>query len=962
MSSGLLSYHTKIIETIVDPATSQLVLIARGLGLRTILCTLLRIYNSPQTLVLLVNASQDEEQGIGELLGRMGSGAHGLKIVTHQYNRNERKALYQAGGVISVTSRILATDMLLNDVPCDLVSGLIVLHAEKVTNVSSEAFIVRLYREKNQKGFIKAFTDQPEHITYGMFPLRSIMKELGLRTAHIYPRFHEDIQEALERRKADVVELYQPMTQLMHDIHESILICMNATLSELKRSNSTLDLEDLTADNANIRMFDMIVRKHLDPVWHKVGPRTKQLVGDLTTLRNLMSYLLSYDAVALHSYLEGIIHANSVNVNTGERRQNQSPWLLIDAADVMIKAAKRRCYITTAELKVNSSALDEDEEDWAALDEDGAPQQRLSWLPQGMEPVLEELPKWAQLVEPLTSNSDASDIVLVMCSSQRTCDQLNEYFNRLDPSASKEKKGHRMMERRLRDYIRWKARLNERDRKRPTGKEGPSSGSNLASKNGAESGMSEAMKRKDAARQFRAANRRRIRGGAPGGPASSSQPGSSHDALQPNRGTDAMGALAAAGEMLDESNSLATFLATQGGSPILFDDMALAENSDFLALQQVSEHHMLDEEDQYFGIIPTDQTVIIRVYADDADDMLLSDIKPRFIVIFEPNQEFIRRVEVYRSLNPSLHVRIYFMVYEKSTEEVKFLTSIRKEKDAFERIIKERASMLAIIGEDVRHSRGDAIVQQLSTRLAGGGRVIEKEPPRIIIDVREMNSALPNLLHATGTVVIPLTLTVGDYILSPDICVERKSIPDLIQSFNNGRLYTQCELMSAHYKSPMLLIEFEEHKAEVKSYAKGGKYPKKKAPKADDDNISITSIQSKLVLLTLSYPRLRVIWSSSPYHTAEIFKDLKTNYSEPDPLKAVKVGAEDQSEDLTQNQQPEDLLRSIPGITSKNVKHVMGKVRSIRELCELELARVQEILGNEPGKLCWEFLHRGDRS
>lgn len=25
--------------------------------------------------------------------------------------------------------------------------------------------------------------------------------------------------------------------------------------------------------------------------------------------------------------------------------------------------------------------------------------------------------------------------------------------------------------------------------------------------------------------------------------------------------------------------------------------------------------------------------------------------------------------------------------------------------------------------------------------------------------------------------------------------------------------YTQCELMSAHYKQPVLLIEFEEHKS-----------------------------------------------------------------------------------------------------------------------------------------------------
>lgn len=54
---------------------------------------------------------------------------------------------------------------------------------------------------------------------------------------------------------------------------------------------------------------------------------------------------------------------------------------------------------------------------------------------------------------------------------------------------------------------------------------------------------------------------------------------------------------------------------------------------------------------------------------------------------------------------------------------------------------------------------------------------------------------------------------VGDYILSPEMCVERKSISDLKQSFISGRLYHQAEAMSRHYKSPILLIEFERDKA-----------------------------------------------------------------------------------------------------------------------------------------------------
>ena len=58
----------------------------------------------------------------------------------------------------------------------------------------------------------------------------------------------------------------------------------------------------------------------------------------------------------------------------------------------------------------------------------------------------------------------------------------------------------------------------------------------------------------------------------------------------------------------------------------------------------------------------------------------------------------------------------------------------------------------------------------------------------------------------------------------------------------------------------------------------------------------------------------------------------------------------------------EELLRALPGVTAKNVKHVMSRVGSVRELCELGMKEVQEILGVEPGKACWEFIHKGEQA
>lgn len=171
--------------------------------------------------------------------------------------------------------------MLLDRIPVGELTGLAVLHAEHVTPTSMEAFVMRVYREKNrvsgygrslscsrgltwegsadwspspnrftQHGFIKAFSDDPEAFTYGVAPLQTVLTQLHIRHVFLYPRFHELISSDLEpnsrMRKGDkgegnqVLNLWQPMSESMSTIQTSIIECMDATLAELKRSNTVV--------------------------------------------------------------------------------------------------------------------------------------------------------------------------------------------------------------------------------------------------------------------------------------------------------------------------------------------------------------------------------------------------------------------------------------------------------------------------------------------------------------------------------------------------------------------------------------------------------------------------------------------------------------------------------------------------------------------------------------------------
>lgn len=95
------------------------------------------------------------------------------------------------------------------------------------------------------------------------------------------------------------------------------------------------------------------------------------------------------------------------------------------------------------------------------------------------------------------------------------------------------------------------------------------------------------------------------------------------------------------------------------------------------------------EED--YGLIKPEDTVIIRPYGGEDDDILLNELRPRFVICYEPNLAFIRRLEVYKNSHPGLPLRVYQMIYANSFEEDRFLSTMQREDEAFKKLIDDRS-------------------------------------------------------------------------------------------------------------------------------------------------------------------------------------------------------------------------------------------------------------------------------
>ncbi|KAL3282353.1 hypothetical protein HHI36_005540 [Cryptolaemus montrouzieri] len=300
-------------------------------------------------------------------------------------------------------------------------------------------------------------------------------------------------------------------------------------------------------------------------------------------------------------------------------------------------------------------------------------------------------------------------------------------------------------------------------------------------------------------------------------------------------------------------------------------------------------------------------------------------------------------------------LKVYFLIHSGTVEEQSYLTALRREKEAFEHLIDTKSRM--VVPED-QDGKSDSCMnlqnissQVLEKNTRQGGR----EDPKnhyVIVDMREFRSELPVLIHRRGMQLEPYVITVGDYILTRDICIERKSISDLIGSLKSGRLYQQCVQMSRYYSKPMLLIEFDQNKAftwqNYFSYLEG----------------SFDQVQQKLLLLTIHFPKLRIIWSPNPYASAQLFEELKQNKDQPNIEYATSIGDELDINvfETKYNSGIYDFVRKLPGINSKNIDTLLRRVKNMKNALKLSEEELKDILGNTADARAFYSCLHGEHS
>jgi DNA excision repair protein ERCC-4 len=209
---------------------------------------------------------------------------------------------------------------------------------------------------------------------------------------------------------------------------------------------------------------------------------------------------------------------------------------------------------------------------------------------------------------------------------------------------------------------------------------------------------------------------------------------------------------------------------------------------------------------------------------------------------------------------------------------------------------------------------------------------------RIVVDERERNSKVPKFLIEDGAQIDFARLSVGDYIIAPEIAIERKTIHDLINSIYDGRLFIQCSNLTQFYSKPILIIEGNILNLQLENS------PESKIN--DEIEISfekILQIYDALATIALIF-RIPVIHSPSANYTSKFLiillnKAIKSGITINGPLiKRIKKGNHMHLQQLS-------ILSSLPGVGDKLAIKLLKKFKTPTKAMNASISELALIPG-----------------
>lgn len=208
------------------------------------------------------------------------------------------------------------------------------------------------------------------------------------------------------------------------------------------------------------------------------------------------------------------------------------------------------------------------------------------------------------------------------------------------------------------------------------------------------------------------------------------------------------------------------------------------------------------------GLSQKEQKSIIKSFKKGEYDVLIStsvaeegiDIPAvDLVILYEPVPSEVRMIQRRGRTGRKRTGRVSVLITEGTRDEGYYWASINK----------ERRMKTQLIDPHILKELNEIAIERMDSHkhVKVIEREVNKSKPIVFADSREGNSKVIRHLSEMDMEVKVKTMAVGDYQVSDEVAIERKTAKDFVDSIVDKRLFKQANELREEFKKPIIILE-----------------------------------------------------------------------------------------------------------------------------------------------------------
>lgn len=290
-----------------------------------------------------------------------------------------------------------------------------------------------------------------------------------------------------------------------------------------------------------------------------------------------------------------------------------------------------------------------------------------------------------------------------------------------------------------------------------------------------------------------------------------------------------------------------------------------------------------------------------------------------YVILYEPVPSEIRMIQRKGRTGRKHSGEMFILMTKGTLDESYYWSSQRKEKAMRNNVYNSHKKEITL--ENYVAKKEDVKVYDSNKNKIDTQEVSDEAEVVIYVDYREKNSNIMRELDKINCEVKVRTMGVGDYQITDDIIIERKTIDDFSKSITDKRLYQQAKELSNNCQKPLMIIEGE--------------------------NIYHTflhpnAIRGALATIALDF-KIPIIQTQNETDTAFMLKRIALREKDKDNKKPVSIRT--QTKPVTLPEQQLFITESLPGIGPVSAKNLLRHFKNVKNIVNASKNELKDVEG-----------------